>query len=67
MENFYKLEEGIVTVCKADYTKPMKAGLKVAIASLIRMRANCLIADIIRKKTEEAEEVDCRRGRVVSA
>lgn len=38
-ENFYELEEGILHVCKDEGGKQMKAGLKVAIGSLLRMSA----------------------------
>jgi len=55
--NFYNLEEGIQKFSKADHgsSKALKAGLMVAIGSLIRMSAKILAADcIIHQQVEKA-------------
>ena len=49
VSNFYMLQHGIHNVCQtdADSDKQSKAGLKVAIGSLIRVAAKSVIANFI--------------------
>ena len=60
VSNFYNLEDGIASVCQTEAgpNGRVKAGLQVAIGSLIRLAANVLQADsIINQKPEEAQAI----------
>ena len=59
--NFYMLEQGIHNVCQtdADSDKQSKAGLKVAIGSLIRVAAKSVIANfIITNRIDDSKQVE---------
>lgn len=63
VENVYKLEDAIIQLCTPEEEntakKAMKAGLKIALGSLIRLSAKILTADyLIKKKKDDAEEVE---------
>ena len=61
VSNFYNLEDGIASVCQTEAgpNGRVKAGLQVAIGSLIRLAAKVLQADfIINQKPEEAQAIE---------
>ena len=61
VDNFYQLEDAIKYICQPDSSsdKPVKAGLRIAIGTLVRIATKVLSADyIINRQAERVKEVE---------
>ena len=60
VDNVYQLEDAIKDICQPDSSsdKPVKAGLRIAIGTLVRIATKVLSADyIINRQAERVKEM----------